>query len=242
MNTIKIDNKNCKMVAHRGVSGLERENTLAAFIAAGNRSHYGIETDVHSTADGQFVCIHDCETGRVAGGDNIVIEKTTFEYVRKLKLTDFDGQKTREDLRIPTMVEYIRTCKRYEKIAVLELKTEYTYEQVCKIIDLIEAEEYLDSVVFISFSYNNLLLVKQYRPEQHCQWLTGSYSEDLPEKLQKDGLGLDIWYPALTEQAIKDLHAHGVEVNIWTCDDPAIAEKYVAWGVDYITSNILEGK
>ena len=35
MDTIKIEKKNTLMVAHRGVSGLEKENTLAAFIAAG---------------------------------------------------------------------------------------------------------------------------------------------------------------------------------------------------------------
>ena len=38
MNTVKIDKKGIKMVAHRGVSGLECENTNAAFVAAGNRS------------------------------------------------------------------------------------------------------------------------------------------------------------------------------------------------------------
>ncbi|MEG1743060.1 MAG: glycerophosphodiester phosphodiesterase family protein, partial [Clostridia bacterium] len=113
MNTIKVDSKQCKMIAHRGVSGLEKENTLAAFIAAGNRSHYGVETDVHKTGDGKFVVIHDAETGRVAG-DNINVETTSFEYIRKLTLKDIDGTKGRAELRIPTLAEYIRTCKKYE--------------------------------------------------------------------------------------------------------------------------------
>ena len=60
-NTIKIaDHGNTKMVAHRGVSGLETENTCAAFIAAGNRTYFGVETDIYRTADGKFV-----ENGRV---------------------------------------------------------------------------------------------------------------------------------------------------------------------------------
>lgn len=59
MDTIKIDKNNVKLIAHRGVSGIERENTAAAFVAAGNRSYYGIETDVHVTKDGKFVIIHD---------------------------------------------------------------------------------------------------------------------------------------------------------------------------------------
>ena len=52
MDTIKIRAGACKMVAHRGVSGLEKENTMAAFVAAGNRSYYGIATDIHRTLDG----------------------------------------------------------------------------------------------------------------------------------------------------------------------------------------------
>ena len=35
MNTVKIDKKNCRMIAHRGVSGQEKENNCAAFVAAG---------------------------------------------------------------------------------------------------------------------------------------------------------------------------------------------------------------
>ena len=63
MDVIRIDSKQTKMVAHRGLSGLERENTCAAFVAAGNRSYFGIETDVHTTRDGKFVIIHDDRSG-----------------------------------------------------------------------------------------------------------------------------------------------------------------------------------
>ena len=38
MDTIKFKKKKVKMIAHRGLSGLEKENTCAAFIAAGNRT------------------------------------------------------------------------------------------------------------------------------------------------------------------------------------------------------------
>ena len=55
MNTIKVDSGNTLMIAHRGLSGIELENTCSAFVAAGNRSYFGIETDVHVTADGQYI-------------------------------------------------------------------------------------------------------------------------------------------------------------------------------------------
>ena len=71
MNTIKISKGSTKMIAHRGLSGLETENSIQAFIAAGNRSYYGVETDVHVTKDGKFVVIHDDATGRVAYDESV---------------------------------------------------------------------------------------------------------------------------------------------------------------------------
>ena len=51
-DTLHLADPKPRMVAHRGTSGLELENTNSAFVAAGNRSYFGIETDVHRTADG----------------------------------------------------------------------------------------------------------------------------------------------------------------------------------------------
>ena len=102
MNTIKIEKKQVRMVAHRGLSGLEKENTCAAFIAAGNRSHFGIETDIRPTLDGRYVCMHDNHTARVAV-DDLQIDRCTFDTLRSLILTGKDGSKQRVDLHIPTL-------------------------------------------------------------------------------------------------------------------------------------------
>lgn len=65
MDTIKFDSNAVKMIAHRGLSGIERENTCPAFVAAGNGGYFGIEADVHVTKDGKFVIIHDETTERI---------------------------------------------------------------------------------------------------------------------------------------------------------------------------------
>ena len=138
MNATKFNHPNKPlMVAHRGVSGLETENTCAAFVAAGNRSYYGIETDVHITADGKYVTFHDDETRRMAAED-MIIEKTDFETLRSLILRQRDGNFGRIDLRIPTMQEYIEICRQYDKVAVLELKNHFQKEQVFEICEIIE--------------------------------------------------------------------------------------------------------
>lgn len=239
MNTIKINHEGVMMVAHRGVSGLELENTHAAFVAAGNRSYYGIETDVHVTLDGKFICFHDDTTGRVAI-DNMVVEETTFDTLRNLILADKDGKKGRNDLRMPTLQEYIQICKKYEKIAVLELKNTFAREDIVKIIDIIRSEEYLDKVTFISFSLDNMIALRELLPDQPLQYLTKEYSEELVETLCKYHLDLDIKFIALNAENIANLHAHGIKVNCWTVNEAEDANRLIADGIDFITTNILE--
>ena len=239
MDTIKIKAGKTLMVAHRGVSGLEKENTCAAFVAAGNRSHYGIETDVHRTVDGKYVCFHDDTTGRVAI-DNMVIEESTFDTLRNLILTDIDGAKGRTDLRIPTLQEYIQICKKYSKTAVLELKNHFPEEDIQNILNVIRKEGYLKNVIFISFDLENMLTIRRLLPKQRAQFLTCEYSEELVETLVKEQLDLDILHTQLTKENIEYMHSRGITINCWTVDDPARVADLVSWGIDFITSNILE--
>ena len=200
MNTIKVDRKNTKMVAHRGVSGLERENTNAAFVAAGNRSYWGVETDVHRTADGHFAIMHDANAKRV-GGDNINIEDSRWETVRSLHLSDVN----------------VRVRRRGDR-----------------------GIGWLENVTFIAFGYENQEKVKAILPEQKCQYLVNACDDALIEKLKAAGIDLDISYPGVSEELVRKLHEADLEINVWTVDNAELAARLIDWGVDYITSNILE--
>ena len=109
-DTIKIkDHGHTKMVAHRGLSGIERENTCSAFVAAANRSYFGIETDVRITADGHYVLLHDNDTARNCI-DSLEPEKSTFQSLRRLQYKDADESFDRGDLMMPTLQEYVKIC------------------------------------------------------------------------------------------------------------------------------------
>ena len=240
MNTIKVNKGNVKMVAHRGVSGLELENTIAAFVVAGNRTYYGIETDVHVTKDEQIAVFHDDNLKRVAGVD-MVVEESTLAELQSIPL--FDGKvpgQFRTDLRIPILADYIGVCKKYDKKAVLELKNQMEPKHITQIVNIIKEKEYLDGVIFISFSWENCVELRKQLPEQKIQFLISTFPDDLIERLVDAKLDLDIHYKALNAGNVKALHEAGIEVNCWTVDQPEDAEKLIAYGVDYITSNILE--
>ena len=239
MNTISFNKRDVKMVAHRGVSGLEMENTLAAFVAAGQRTHVGVETDVHVTKDGQIAVFHDDNTKRVTGVD-MVVEESTLEELQALRLYDRVEGTYRTDLRIPILSEYIGICKKYEKTAVLELKNHMQPEDIEKIINIIREQEYLENVIFISFDWENMIELRKIVPDQPAQFLDVKCDEQLLAKLIENKLDLDIYHKSVTPELIDALHANGLKLNAWTVDDPADGEKYAEWGIDYITSNILE--
>lgn len=237
-DSIRIPDKgHTRFIAHRGLSGLECENTAAAFLAAANRSYYGIETDIWRTADGKFLCNHDGRTGRICDVD-LVIENSDFDTLRALRLRDTDGLSDRAELVLATPSEYRKICERYRKHCVPELKSNFTSDEIRQIVGFFDG--WLENTTFIAFSMANLDLVREIRPEQSCQYLTSIWSDSLPEMLAERGMGLDIAWTQLTKERIRACHDRGVEVNCWTVDDPEKAEELISWGVDYITSNILE--
>lgn len=239
-NTVKLTKKEkTRIVAHRGVSGLETENTAAAFIAAGNRTYYGIETDIWHTADGQYICNHDGRTGRICEID-LTVENSNFNDLRKLKLKDKDGETDRAELCLPTLYEYAKICRKYEKQAIVELKSDFSFEEIREIMQIMGDLNYFDHTCFIAFNIANLDLVKQIRPTQECQFLTGKWEDSLPGMLASRGMDLDIEYKALTKERINTCHDLDIKINCWTVDDHEIAQQLISWGIDYITSNILE--
>lgn len=239
MDTIKINHGACKMIAHRGVSGLERENTCAAFVAAGQRTYYGIETDVHVTKDGKYAIIHDSDLKRVAGYD-INVEESTLEELQAVRLFDKDDTTRRSDLIVPTLDDYISICHRYGKEAVLELKHDIAPEHIAGIVDTIEQLGHMDSTTFISFNHENLLRLRAIRPEAKAQFLPPKNEPWIFEFCVKNRIDIDVHHTYLTPEIVNMVHGAGLLVNCWTVDGVEWAERALSMGVDFITTNILE--
>ena len=127
-------------------------------------------------------------------------------------------------------------------LMVEELKSAFTDEEIAEIIRRIESFDYLSGITFISFNYDNLPKVRAIRPEAVCQFLTGDVSDEMIARLVGDKLDIDAYHEPLTEERIAALHAAGIRINCWTVDNKERAEQLAGWGVDYITSNILEAQ
>ena len=235
--TISFDKKSTQIIAHRGLSGLEIENTEEAFIAAGERSYYGIEADVRRTADNKFVICHDKTLKRIANV-NMIVEESTFEELINTNLTP----KNNDDQvgHICGLETYISICKNYSKHAFLELKSAFTETEIFQIIEIINSYDYLESVTFISFNYSNLEYVKKLLPNHSVQYLFSKIDEAVIKKLIDNKIDVGISYKIFTEEYLMMFHNAGLKVNCWTIDDKELAEHLASLGVDYITTGILE--
>src|SRR5215216_2965630 len=84
--------------AHRGASAVHPENTLLAFRQALAVGVDGIELDVHATADGIPVVIHDRDIGRTTDGVGYV------DQIQLARLETFDAG---DGERVPTLAEVL---------------------------------------------------------------------------------------------------------------------------------------
>ena len=240
MDTVKFEEKgNIKMIAHRGLSGLERENTCPAFLAAAMRSYWGIETDVHVTKDGKYILVHDDDLVRIAGV-GVTVEETDYATLRALRFKDVYGKSEEENMFLPSLDEYLSICKKYGKQAILELKNRMDAQDVLEIVSAVEQSGWLDRTTFISFSGENLVELRKRYPAVQAQYLLEKVTEEDIQFMIAHRLDADLRWDCIRTKLVKRLHSEGIKVNCWTVDGRECARLMKNCGVDFITSNILE--
>lgn len=233
MDTIKINNKrNTLIIAHRGLSGMQTENTAQAFEAACKRSYYGVECDVHVTSDGKYVIFHDDSTGRLCT-ENLIIEQTPFDTLRNLNYKDGVS-------KMATLEEYLHIIAKYNKVCVIELKNHMPEKNIAEIINICKQVYMLEKIIFISFDFENLSVVRKLLPKQCIQFLTDKLYDGTIEKLIQNNFGIDIGFWAFSDEIIAQLQKENIIINCWTCDERESAQKLIDAGVNFITTNILE--
>ena len=156
------------VMAHRGNSAACPENTLAAFRRALADGADIIETDLHLTADGVFVCIHDGDVDRTTDGHGPVAAMTLAQ-VKTLSASYGRPEFAAE--RVPALAELCAILPA-DVVLALELKTDRFLEpDVCrKLADELAAAGVLDRTVVLSFSLARVEAVAAAAPD-HAQGL-----------------------------------------------------------------------
>ena len=227
-----------KIFAHRGFSGKYPENTMLAFQKAVEIGVDGIELDVHLTKDNELVIIHDEDIKRTCDGEGLVKDMTLEE------LKKYDASATFRGVYgfcgIPTLREYFELVKDTRIITNIELKTGvYEYPTIeRRTVELIREFGLEDRIIFSSFNHFTVKRCEEIAPEIKRGFLTGDWIYDFGQyTAQRNVQCCHPWHITLNEDAVKEMHAAGREINTWTVNEYEDIEKLAAMGVDSLIGN-----
>ncbi len=115
------------VVAHRGDSQNAPENTLAAFALAAERGAEVVELDVHVTADGDVVVIHDDRLDRTTDGEGEVHRLRT-AAVRSVSAGAWFSPRFKGE-RVPLLDEVLDLCRAARVVPLIEIKSRWRRSQ-----------------------------------------------------------------------------------------------------------------
>lgn len=158
------------LLAHRGNRVRCPENTLAAFRQALADGADALETDLHVTADGAFVCIHDATVDRTTNGHGPVAGLTLAELQ---SLSASYGRPEFQDERVPTLAELAALLPADVALA-LELKSDRFLEPPVaqRLVDELSVAGVRNRAVILSFSLARVQTVQTIAPDLPTGWIT----------------------------------------------------------------------
>ncbi|MEV5432480.1 glycerophosphodiester phosphodiesterase [Streptomyces sp. NPDC052701] len=224
--------------AHRGGAADGLENTVSQFRRAVRAGYRYIETDVHATRDGRLVALHDATLDRVTDGAGRIAD-LTWQDVRRVRVAGREP--------VPLFEELLETFPdvRWN----VDVKAE---QALSPFLDLVERTGSWDRVCLGSFSEARLVRAQRLAGPR----LATSYGTRgvLGLRLRSWGLPAAVRRTAVAAQVpevrsgvrvvdrrfVRTAHARGLQVHVWTVNDPDRMHRLLDLGVDGIMTDHID--
>ncbi|AVK82533.1 hypothetical protein C3943_02700 [Lysinibacillus sp. B2A1] len=218
--------------AHRGVSAHYPENTVAAFCAAARLPIGGIELDVHVTADGELVVIHDETIDRTSNGSGYVKDYT----LQQLRAFDFGSWFSAEfeGESIPTLGEILELFAGTNHRINIELKTDVVpYDGIeALVMKEVAAHQMTERVIISSFNHESIQIVSQMAPYIETAALFAEILIDFNGyAVQIPANAIHVSLPAAFRKSVGRALQEGAIVRVYTVNDVKHAEHLQGLGV-----------
>ena len=158
------------VLAHRGNKFRYPENTMTAFRQAIDDGADMIETDIHMTRDGHFVCIHDKTVDRTTNGTGQVAEMELSE-LQQLNAAHKDTNLQPEP--VPTLEDFASLFPEDVGLA-LELKSDDFLDSkiAARLTGHLEDLGVSDRTIILSFNFERLSTIRGVAPRIPLGWIT----------------------------------------------------------------------
>lgn len=214
-----------RVIGHRGASATHPENTIEAFQAAAEQGAHGVELDVRRSADDVLVVFHDAH---LPDG----------QVVREVAAVDLPPS-------IPTLAEALEACAdSWINIEIKNMPDDPDYDAEhglsVAVAGLIMAFGAADRVIVSSFDISSVDRIRSIDPTIPTAWLVWGGADPGSLIDRSVAHGHQAIHPAdllVDEAFVRRAHDAGLEVNVWTVDDPDRIRQLAAIGVDGIITN-----
>jgi glycerophosphoryl diester phosphodiesterase len=256
------ETRRVRCIAHRGGGREAPEGTLHAFRRAAALGCDALELDVRRTADGEVVVLHDEVVDRITDGSGEVAALALAEVQALDAAWAFapgigpdpsaDAHPLRgrggPDLRIPTLAELLVAVPGVPLVIDLKVGPPEEPDVPEQVARLLRAAGRGDDVIVGSFSQVRLDAFRALAPgvptsatqDEAAAFWAGEPIPDVPgfAALQVPARFGDV--DVVTADFVDRAHASGVEVHVWTVDDPDEVRRLVGLGVDGIVTDVPE--
>lgn len=226
--------------AHRGGALHGLENSMAAFDRAVRLGYRYLETDVRATVDGELLAFHDDTLDRVTDRTGQVCV-LPYDQVARARI---GGREP-----IPRVEDLLGTWP--EVRLNIDVKERATIAPLVRVLRRTGAH---DRVCVASFSERRLVAVRALLGPRVCTSLgpraafalrLASYGGVLARLARDDVPCAQLpsrihGIPMVTPALVRTAHAHGIQVHVWTVNDPAEMQRLLSFGVDGLITDELE--
>ncbi len=206
------------VIAHRGASGSELENSLAAFRAAAPQGADAVELDIHATADGELIVHHD---ERVGGTP---IAGSSARTIAALRLANGEP--------VPTLSQALAAIPPSLQVFVEVKSLAACWDD--RLLETLDRGPNPPGYAVHSFDREIVERLGARRPALR----RGVFTLDAVQRLRASTLWQD--RSGADEPLVRAAHNAGAQLFVWTVDEPAEMRRLVSWGVDGICTNFPE--
>jgi len=214
-----------QVIGHRGLAGLEPENTVRSFQRAIDLGVDYVECDVRLTPDGYLVLMHDETVDRTTNG---------FGRVDQIAFADLRRLDAGAGERVPTLQEFLDLIQGKCK-AHVELKGDGTEDAV---LLLLEALGRFDDLVLTSGDTQKLRKVRARNGKVAIEHIFGNPPPDAIQRAQSvKAQRVSTHYSHATPRYVEAAHKAFLEVIAWPPNTEATMQAMIDLEVDLICTD-----
>jgi glycerophosphoryl diester phosphodiesterase len=225
------------VVGHRGDSQNAPENTLAAFSLAVEQHADLLEFDVHQTADGDVVVIHDDKLDRTTDGQGEVHRLRTSD-VRAVSAGRWFSERFAAE-RVPLLDEVLDLCRRARVVPMIEIKAKWKRTQDCgrRVVQSLARHGLLERAVVICREAARVSEVRAASPVTPISTITFTKRQARGAMRVEGVRGVDCYWKSLSLALVAQLRQGQFFLTPWTVNRARDMERLILLGCEAIITD-----